>query len=45
MQNIVIFNSIGLGVELNSSTYSMSEALMALPNLTISNGQMFKQVS
>jgi hypothetical protein len=35
----------GLGVDINASTYSMSEALMALPNLSIGPGQMFKQVS
>lgn len=28
---------------MNNSTYSMSEALMALPNLSIGAGQMFKQ--
>ena len=33
----------GLGVDINNSTYSMSEALMALPNLSIGTGQMFKQ--
>jgi len=33
----------GLGVDMNNSTYSMSEALMALPNLSIGAGQMFKQ--
>jgi hypothetical protein len=33
----------GLGVEINTSTYSMSEALMALPNLSIGTGHMFKQ--
>ena len=33
----------GLGVEINASTYSMSEALMALPNLSIGPGHMFKQ--
>ncbi len=33
----------GLGVDINTSTYSMSEALMALPNLSIGTGHMFKQ--
>ena len=33
----------GLGVDINASNYSMSEALMALPNLSISSSQMFKQ--
>jgi len=33
----------GLGVDMNASTYSMSEALMALPNLSIGTGHMFKQ--
>ena len=34
----------GLGVDINASSYSMSEALMALPNLSISSsGHIFKQ--
>ncbi len=32
----------GLGVDLSAANYSMSEALLALPNLSISSGQMFK---
>ena len=34
----------GLGVDINASSYSMSEALLALPNLSISSsGHIFKQ--
>ena len=33
----------GLGVDINASNYSMSDALMALPNLSISTSQIFKQ--
>ena len=33
----------GLGVDITSASYSMSEALMALPNLSISSSQIFKQ--
>ncbi len=33
----------GLGVEIHSSSFSMSEALNALPNLSISSSQIFKQ--
>jgi len=34
----------GLGVDINTSTYSMSEALSALPNLTTSSNHIFKKV-
>ena len=33
----------GLGIDINATSYSMSEALLALPNLSISSTQMFKQ--
>ena len=33
----------GLGVDINASSYSMSEALLALPNLSISSGHFLKQ--
>jgi transcription factor CP2-like protein len=33
----------GLGVDITTTNYSMSEALLALPNLSISSSQMFKQ--
>lgn len=33
----------GLGVDINTASYSMSEALNALPNLSISSSQIFKQ--
>ena len=33
----------GLGVDIHNSSFSMSEALNALPNLSISSSQIFKQ--
>ncbi len=33
----------GLGVDINGGNYSVSEALLALPNLSISSSQIFKQ--
>ena len=33
----------GLGVDIHTSSFSMSEALNALPNLSISSSQIFKQ--
>lgn len=32
----------GLGVDMNSGTYSMNEALLALPTLSMSSNSMFK---
>ena len=33
----------GLGVDIHTASFSMSEALNALPNLSISSSQIFKQ--
>jgi len=33
----------GLGVDINSGTYSMNEALLALPSLSMNSNALFKQ--